>query len=139
MFATVYITRLGPRVLCSLDPNWQAASKAFSSLTECRSRESSNGRTSKLFISHTCGRQKRGARRQRLPGTQRLPSRDISLSEIAPAQLFHAIYYQEHMSRPKGGRSVQLRETTETAFESERLRHFPYMDLNSSAPEVLFS
>ena len=23
-----------PRVLCSLDPNWQAASKAFSSLTE---------------------------------------------------------------------------------------------------------
>ena len=26
--------RLGPRVLCSLDPNWQAASKAFSSLTE---------------------------------------------------------------------------------------------------------
>ena len=33
----------------------------------CRSRESSNGRTSKLFISHTCGRQKRGARRQRLP------------------------------------------------------------------------
>ena len=40
------------------------------------------------------------------------------------------------MSGPKGGRSVQLRET---AFESERLRHFPYMDLNSSAPEVLFS
>ena len=57
----------------------------------CRSHESSNGRTSKLFISHTCGRQKRGART-----TQRLPSRDISaqayheLSEIAPAQLFHA-------------------------------------------------
>ena len=23
-----------PRVLCSLDPNWQAASKTFSSLTE---------------------------------------------------------------------------------------------------------
>ena len=30
------------------------------------------------------------------------------------------------MSRPKGGRSVQLRGT---AFESERSRHFPYMDL----------
>ena len=27
-------SRLGPRVLCSLDPNWQAASKTFSSLTE---------------------------------------------------------------------------------------------------------
>ena len=26
--------RLGPRVLCSLDPNWQATSKTFSSLTE---------------------------------------------------------------------------------------------------------
>ena len=26
--------RLGPRVLCSLDPKWQAASKAFSILTE---------------------------------------------------------------------------------------------------------
>ena len=34
MLATVYITRLGPRVLCSLDPNWQTASKAFFSLTE---------------------------------------------------------------------------------------------------------
>ena len=39
------------------------------------------------------------------------------------------IYYQELMSRPKGGRSVQLRGT---AFESERSRHFPYMDLFSS-------
>ena len=34
--------------------------------------------TAAQVISHTCGRQKRGARRQRLPGTQRLPSRDIS-------------------------------------------------------------
>ena len=33
------------------------------------------------------------------------------------------------MSRPKGGRSVQL---LGTAFESERSRHFPYMDLFSS-------
>ena len=32
--ATVYIMRLGPRVLWSLDPNWQDASKTFSSLTE---------------------------------------------------------------------------------------------------------
>ena len=31
------------------------------------------------------------------------------------------------MSRPKGGRSVQLRGRG-TAFESERSRHFPYMD-----------
>ena len=30
----LYITRLGPRVLCSLDPNWHASSKAFFSLTE---------------------------------------------------------------------------------------------------------
>ena len=37
--------------------------------------------------------------------------------------------HQELMSRPKGGRSVQLRGT---AFESERSRHFPYMDLFSS-------
>ena len=36
---------------------------------------------------------------------------------------------QELMSRPKGGRSVQLRGT---AFESERSRHFPYMDIFSS-------
>ena len=53
--------RLGPRVLCSLDPNWQAASKAFSILTE--SADPVKVHTSKLFISHTCGRQKRrGAR-----------------------------------------------------------------------------
>ena len=37
--------------------------------------------------------------------------------------------HQELMSLPKEGRSVQLRGT---AFEFERLRHFPYMDLFSS-------
>ena len=57
-------------------------------------------------------------------------------SSLWPTDRFPAYFYQEHMSHPKGGRSVQLRET---AFESERLQHFPYMDLNSSAPEVLFS
>ena len=40
-----------------------------------------------------------------------------------------SVCYQELISRPKGGRSVQLRGT---AFESERSRHFPYMDLFSS-------
>ena len=39
------------------------------------------------------------------------------------------MYYQVRMSRPKGRRSVQLRGM---AFESERSRHFPYMDLFSS-------
>ena len=37
--------------------------------------------------------------------------------------------HQELMSRPKEGRSVQLRGT---AFKSEGSRHFPYMDLFSS-------
>ena len=48
-------------------------------------------------------------------------------------QHIHVLYMyrlnQELMSRPKGRRSVQLRGT---AFESERSRHFPYMDLFSS-------
>ena len=44
-------------------------------------------------------------------------------------------YNEELMSRPKGGRSVQLRGT---AFESERLQHFPYMDLFSSGAECCF-
>ena len=40
------------------------------------------------------------------------------------------------MSRPMGGRSVQLRGA---AFESKRSRHFPYMDLFSSgALSVVF-
>ena len=38
-------------------------------------------------------------------------------------------YYQELMTCPEGGRSVQLRGT---AIESEWSRHFPYMDLFSS-------
>ena len=82
----VYITRLGHRVLCSLDPNWQAAIKAFSSQTE--SADPVKVLTAAQVNSYLAvGRN--GAR----GGSQRLPSRDISaqaLSEIAPAQLFHA-------------------------------------------------
>ena len=48
----ILLAYLGPQILQAL---------------VCRSHESSNGRTSKLFISHTCGRQKRGVRRQCLP------------------------------------------------------------------------
>ena len=40
-------------------------------------------------------------------------------------------YNEELMSRPKGGRSVQLRGT---AFESERLQHFPYWGERERAP-----
>ena len=46
--------------------------------------------------------------------------------------MYMCMYYQERMSCPKGGRSVKLREMH--AFESERLLHFPYMDLNLSGP-----
>ena len=56
-----------------------------------------------------------------------------ALSELGVYSINHSQlsynYNQEFMSRPKGGRSVQLRGT---AFESERSRHFPYMDLFSS-------
>ena len=39
------------------------------------------------------------------------------------------VLYQEPMSRPKAARSVQLRAT---AFDFERFRHLPYMDISSS-------
>ena len=100
MLATVYITILGPCVLHSVDPNWQAASKAFSSLTEFADPVKVRMAATSFHIILYLWSAEKG--RVEAASTQRLPSRDISaqaflkLSEIAPAQLSHATTLLSH-------------------------------------------
>ena len=89
--ATVYIMRLGPRVLCSLDPNWLAA---FSILTESADPVKVLTAAQVNYSFHILAVGRNG--HAEAASTHNVYPHVIfqpKLSEIAPAQLFHAIYY----------------------------------------------